>query len=60
MVPTDKFKTGNIRMYEMEKELVQVTDQLAQTGLKGFLEGNANELVRLRDELTALLEQAAQ
>jgi len=47
-------------MYEMETELVQVCDKIGQAGLKGFAEGNAEELARLRDRLTDLLEQAAE
>ncbi len=47
-------------MHEMETELVRVTDQIGQAGLKGFAEGNAKELAKLRDRLTDLLEQAAE
>ncbi|MCG7518445.1 hypothetical protein [Ruegeria sp. Ofav3-42] len=46
-------------MYEIEQKLVQVTDAIRAAGLRPLTRGNAEDLARLDDELTNLLEQAA-
>ncbi|WP_170428135.1 hypothetical protein [Ruegeria arenilitoris] len=47
-------------MYEIEQKLVQVTDAIRAAGLCPLTRDNATTLARLGDELSDLLENAAE